>query len=185
MGWWSGWDLRDSLGTGSPKRRAVSPAAAWIDNSCDCEQQLRQGQSRMEGYGKRLEKRACTIFFFFFRNGSGRATGKAYNTCPGTLALEENCLCRSSVVSLMGFRFKAKGINLTGSSAQESYSQKEIWNIIHFHWKCNFFPNSHGLFHWPYQTETQNILRAGAEGGFTLSVPHLILQRLGKGHHSI
>lgn len=98
---------------------------------------------------------------FFFRNGRGRETGKVYNTYPGTLALEGNCLCRSSVVSLMGFRFKAKGINLAGSSAQESYSQKETWNIILFHQKLNFFPNSYGLFHWPYQTQTPSILRAG------------------------
>lgn len=71
-------------------------------------------------------KEPAFLFFFQKGKGSGRETGEAYHTCPGTLALEGNRLCRSSVVSLMGFRFKAKGINFTGSSAQESYSQKEI-----------------------------------------------------------
>lgn len=123
------------------------------------------GRKAMQRDGR---KEPAQILFFIFRNGCEKESGKAYNTCPGTLVLEGNCLCRSSVVSLMGFRFKAKGINLTGSSAQESYSQKEIWNIILFHQKCNFFPNSHRLFHWPYQTETQNILSAGAGGGIAL-----------------
>lgn len=68
----------------------------------------------------------------------------------------------------MGFRFKAKGINLAGSSAQESYGQKETRSRIFFHQKCNFFPNAHGLFHWPYQTGTQSILRAGEGGGIVL-----------------
>lgn len=85
----------------------------------------------------------------------------------------------------MGFKFKAKGINLAGSSAQESYGQKVMQSRIFFHQKYNFSPNPNSLFHWPYQTGTQNILGAGEGGGIVLLSLNHTLQRLSKGRHSI
>lgn len=121
---------------------------------------------------------------FFFRNGSGRETAKPYNTYPGTLALKGNCLCRSSVVSLVGFRFKVKGINLAGSSAQESYSQKKHNTLSS---ERQILPKLSWSFPLALSNRNSKYFkgRGRRRSSFTLGVPHLIIQRLGKGHQSI
>lgn len=103
----------------------------------------------------------------FFRKGGGNRKFTIFAQVLQPWEEEIACIdlhC-SATQLLMGFRFKAKGINLAGSSAWESYGQKVTQNGIFFHQKYNFSPKPNGLFHWPYQTGPQRILGAGEGGG--------------------